>query len=75
MDHLVHSELNRRFTGSFNYVFPFKPPSPLKWIVGGWQTNGIITRGGRKRPAGRREAAGLEEETLGVGAGIPAKNE
>jgi len=32
-------------------------------------------RGGRKRPAGRREAAGLEEETLGVGAGIPAKNE
>jgi len=39
------SEFDRtgRFTGSFNYVLPFQPQSPLKWIVGGWQTNGIVT--------------------------------
>ncbi len=32
-----------RFVGSFNYALPFKPKGSLKWIAGGWQTNGIIT--------------------------------
>lgn len=32
-----------RFTGSFNYVLPFKPRDALKWIAGGWQTNGIVS--------------------------------
>jgi len=32
-----------RFTGSFNYILPFKPKGPLKLIAGGWQTNGIVS--------------------------------
>ncbi len=33
-----------RFTGSFNYVLPFKPTGAAwKLIAGGWQTNGIVS--------------------------------
>lgn len=32
-----------RLIGSFNYVLPFKSTSALQWIVGGWQTNGILS--------------------------------
>ena len=32
-----------RFTASFNYILPLKPQGVLKWIVGGWQTNGILS--------------------------------
>ncbi len=33
-----------RFTGSFNYILPFKPSSAAwKLIAGGWQTNGIVS--------------------------------
>ncbi len=32
-----------RFVGSFNYELPFKPKGALKYAVGGWQTNGIIS--------------------------------
>ncbi len=32
-----------RFTGSFNYILPFKPrTTALKLIAGGWQANGIV---------------------------------
>jgi hypothetical protein len=32
-----------RFTGSFNYELPSIKTTPLKYLLGGWQTNGIIT--------------------------------
>jgi hypothetical protein len=32
-----------RFVGSFNYALPFKPQGPVKFLIGGWQTNGIVS--------------------------------
>jgi hypothetical protein len=32
-----------RFTGSFNYELPSMKNTPLRYLLGGWQTNGIIT--------------------------------
>jgi hypothetical protein len=32
-----------RFTGSFNYVLPFRGKGALGAVAGGWQTNGIVT--------------------------------
>jgi hypothetical protein len=32
-----------RFIGSFNYVLPFKGAGALKYAIGGWQTNGILS--------------------------------
>ncbi|MBL8292940.1 MAG: TonB-dependent receptor, partial [Bryobacterales bacterium] len=32
-----------RLTASFNWAMPFKLQGPAKFVLGGWQTNGIIT--------------------------------
>lgn len=32
-----------RFTGSFNWALPFKINGPSRFLLGGWQTNGILT--------------------------------
>jgi hypothetical protein len=34
--------VNQRFVGSFNYALP-SPRGHLRYFIGGWQTNGIIT--------------------------------
>ena len=32
-----------RLTASFNWAMPFKLQGPAKFVLGGWQTNGIVT--------------------------------
>jgi len=40
---LSNFDRRHRFTGSFNYVLPFKSKGVLGAVAGGWQTNGIVT--------------------------------